>query len=106
MHGFGMRTYKKVGTDPALIRAYGRYQQFCSCLKLDWLFQLVLLSAFSMHTWRNNLRGKVPVHQLQPVQVCSSLSQVAFVLRDPRRGCPEDSMDDALSLMDRLADML
>ena len=29
LRGFGMRTYKKVGTDPQLIRRYRRYQQ-CS----------------------------------------------------------------------------
>lgn len=44
---FGMRTYKKVGTDPALLRCYATYQRFCSVLKLDWLLQLELL-AFSL----------------------------------------------------------
>ena len=41
--GFGMRTYKKVGADPALLACYQRYQQFCSFLKLDWLFQIALV---------------------------------------------------------------
>lgn len=44
---FGMRTYKKVGTDPTLLACYAAYQRFCSTLKLDWLFQLELL-AFSL----------------------------------------------------------
>lgn len=69
-------------------------------------FQLAIISSFSMHTWRNNLRGKIPVHFLQPVQVCSSLSQIAFVLRDPRRACPEEDVESALAKMDRLAAML
>jgi hypothetical protein len=38
-----MRTYKKVGADPALLACYQRYQQFCSFLKLDWLFQIALV---------------------------------------------------------------
>ena len=40
--GFGMRTYKKVGSDPVLLECYRRYQQFCTVLKLDLLFQLEL----------------------------------------------------------------
>ena len=44
---FGMRTYKKVGTDPALLACYQVYQRFCASLKLDWLFQLQLF-AFSL----------------------------------------------------------
>ena len=42
-----MRTYKKVGTDPALLACYQIYQRFCASLKLDWLFQLQLF-AFSL----------------------------------------------------------
>ena len=59
-----------------------------------------------MHTFRSNMRGKLPIGDLQPVQVCTSLSQVAAVLRDPRKACPEESADDALAAMDALADML
>lgn len=44
---FGMRTYKKVGTDPQLLACYSMYQRFCSTLKLDWLLQLEIL-AFSL----------------------------------------------------------
>ena len=40
----GMRTYKKVGTDPALLAAYQVYQRFCTMLKLDWLLQLQMLA--------------------------------------------------------------
>ena len=69
-------------------------------------FHLVVTSAFSMHTFRANLRGKLPIGNFQPVQVCSSLSQVAAVLRDPRKACPETSVDDAMAAMDALADML
>ena len=43
-NGLGMRRYKKVGTDPLLIRLYGRYQAFCSLLKFDLLLQLALLT--------------------------------------------------------------
>jgi hypothetical protein len=54
--GFGMRTYKKIGTDPVLLACYTRYQQFCSALKLDLLFQIQLaafcLLGFRALTWR------------------------------------------------------
>jgi len=54
--GFGMRTYKKVGTDPELLACYQRYQQFCATLKLDWLFQLEVLAfgflGFELWTWQ------------------------------------------------------
>ena len=57
-----MRMYKKVGTDPALIDRYRRYQQFCSCLKLDLLFQLSLVTVcvlgfdtFSWQWWLTSL---------------------------------------------------
>ena len=43
-NGFGMRMYKKVGTDPELIYLYLRYQRHCSILKLDLLFQLGILA--------------------------------------------------------------
>ena len=59
-----------------------------------------------MHTYRSNLRDKLPLDKLQPVQVCSSLSQVAAVLRDPRKGVPEEDVESAMDMMDRLADML
>ena len=56
LRGFGMRTYKKVGTDPALIRRYRRYQQFCSGLKLDLLFQAGVISlcvlGFDKFSWQ------------------------------------------------------
>ena len=41
---FGMRTYKKVGSDPELLACYQVYQRFSTTLKLDWLFQLQLLA--------------------------------------------------------------
>lgn len=69
-------------------------------------FQLVLISDFSMHTFRGHLRGKLPLGNLQPVQVCSGLSQVAAVLRRPREACPEDDIDGALAKMDAIADGL
>ena len=40
----GMRTYKKVGTDPTLLACYFVYQGFCTMLKVDWLFQIQLLA--------------------------------------------------------------
>jgi len=43
--GFGVRAYKKVGTDAQLLAAYESYQQCCACLKLDWLFQVALDTA-------------------------------------------------------------
>ena len=55
-----MRTYKKVGTDPQLIRRYRRYQQYCTCLKLDLLFQAALLCVcalgFDYFTWQVRVR--------------------------------------------------
>ena len=47
--------------------------------------------------------GKLPLGELMPVQMCRSIQQVAEVMRD---GLPKDKMDDDLSEMDRLADML
>ena len=59
LRGFGMRTYKKVGTDPLLIRRYHRYQQYCTCLKLDLLFQAALFCVcvlgFDYFTWQWSL---------------------------------------------------
>ena len=56
MPRFGMRTYKKVGTDPALLEMYSGYQRFGSILKLDWLLQIELLalSLLGLHEfgWR------------------------------------------------------
>lgn len=69
-------------------------------------FQLVFASQYSMMTFRSNLRGHLPLQALQPVQVVSSLSQCAAVLRDPRKHCPEVDVNDAIAMMDRLADML
>ena len=69
-------------------------------------FSLVVISAFHMHSFRSNLRGKLPLEKFQAVQVCSSLSQVALVLRDPHKGCPEEDLDSALDRMASLADML
>ena len=63
----GMRTYKKVGTDPILLKCYATYQQFCTMLKLDWLLQLQLL-AFSFlglqelsWQWWVTVGGQLPI---------------------------------------------
>ena len=40
----GMRTYKKVGTDPTLLACYFVYQRWCTMLKVDWLFQIQLVA--------------------------------------------------------------
>jgi len=44
-----------------------------------------------------------PLGEVQPVQMSRSIQQLAEVMRD---GIPADGTDDALSEMDRLADML
>jgi hypothetical protein len=69
-------------------------------------FQMIITSDFSMHTFRNYLRGKLPLGNVAPVQVCTSLSQVAAVLRDPDDACPADNMRKSMAIMDDLADML
>ena len=66
-------------------------------------FHLVFSSCFEMNTWKNFLRGKLPLGEVQPVQMSRSIQQLAEVMRD---GIPADGTDDALSEMDRLADML
>ena len=43
------------------------------------------------------------LNKVQPVQMSRSIQQLAEVMRD---GIPADGTDDALSEMDRLADML
>jgi hypothetical protein len=66
-------------------------------------YHLCFISAFDMNNWKRCLRGKLPFGELQPVQVCGTLMQVAHVMKE---GLPKDTMDDDLGKMDRLADML
>lgn len=66
-------------------------------------YQLCFLSAFDMNNWKRYLRGKLPMGELQPIQVCETLMQVAQVMKE---GLPKDTMDEDLDKMDRLADML
>ena len=67
-------------------------------------FQFVFTSCFNMDDWKGYLRGKIPMGELQPVQMCASLEQVAEVMQN---GLPKGAnLDDDLSEMDRLADML
>ena len=51
-------------------------------------------------------RSKMPVGEMQPVQVCSSRSQVAKVLLDGGVPSAAKALDDDLAALDRLADML
>ena len=74
--------------------------------KIAFGFQLIFISSYSMQTYRTNLRGHLRLDKLQPCQCVGSLSQCSGVLRDPMKFCPSDSADEAMSLMDRLADML
>ena len=66
-------------------------------------YHLCFVSAFDMNNWKRYLRGKLPLGELQPVQVCGTLMQVAKVMKE---GLPKDTMDDDLDQLDRLADML
>lgn len=66
-------------------------------------FHLVFTSCFHSNNWKQFLRGKLPFGELQPVQMCRSIQQVAVVMKD---GLPADNSMDALSAMDALADML
>ena len=67
-------------------------------------FHICFTSCFSMNDWKEFMRGKMPMGAVQPVQVCRSHQQVADVMR---LGVEvEANLDDALSEMDRLADML
>lgn len=68
-------------------------------------FHLVLTSCFSMHNWKDYFRGRLPIGEVQPVQMCRSIQQVADVMRNPAL-IPKDTMSDDLDAMDRLADML
>ena len=72
-------------------------------LSLQEGYHLCFISAFDMNNWKRYLRGKLPFGELQPVQVCGTLKQVAHVMKE---GLPKDTMDDDLGKMDRLADML
>ena len=66
----------------------------------DWYQGLEI----DMDDWKGYLRGKIPMGELQPVQMCASLEQVAEVMQN---GLPKGAnLDDDLSEMDRLADML
>jgi len=66
-------------------------------------FHLVFASCFSTDDWKQFLRCKLPLGEMQPVQVCHSIQQVADVIRF---GLLANETDTALSEMDRLADML
>ena len=65
-------------------------------------FHLVLISSHSMHSYAHNMRGRLSLGYLQPVQVCKSLTQVAAVLRDPKKACPDENVEDAMAKMDAL----
>ena len=60
-------------------------------------------SAFTANNWKRFLRGKIPMGEVQPVQMCSSLRQVMQVMK---HGLPDDTTDADLDALDRLADML
>ena len=66
-------------------------------------YHLVMISAFTANNWKSFLRGKIPMGEVQPVQMCSSLAQVMHVMK---HGLPDDTTDDDLAALDRLADML
>ena len=44
-------------------------------------FHLVLCTCFNKDQWREYLRGKIPMGEVQPVQVCKSTAQVALGTR-------------------------
>merc|ERR1719453_458221 len=66
-------------------------------------FQLVLTSCFTMDTYQQYFKAKLPLREVQPIQVMQTLEEVSAVLAD---GLPKDEMDDALAELDRLADLL
>jgi len=66
-------------------------------------FQLVITSGFNKDNWKTYLRGKLPLGELQPVQVCRSIMQVDSVLK---HGLPKDDSEDAFAKMNALADKL
>ena len=44
-------------------------------------FHFAFTSCFNMDDWKPYLRGKIPMGELQPVQMCSSLKQVGEVMK-------------------------
>jgi len=63
-------------------------------------FGIVLTSCFSMQTYREYLRAKLPFQWIQPIQVCgTSFEEVHQVMTN---GLPKDEMDDDLAMLDLL----
>lgn len=66
-------------------------------------FHLVFTSQFHQDNWKQYMRGKLPLGEVQPVQMCASLGQVVDVMHN---GVQTEDMDKAISAMDALADLL
>merc|ERR1712216_337512 len=72
----------------------------CSGVQVLEGFSIVLTSCFSMDSYKQYFKAKLPFAHLQPIQVMTSLEEVSAVLAD---GLPKDEMDDQLAELDRLA---
>jgi len=66
-------------------------------------YQLIVSSCFTMNTYKTYFRAKLPLQNLQPVQVMGSYEKVAAVLKD---GLEIDEMDEKLDMISQLADAL
>ena len=82
--GFGMRIYKKVGTDATLISAYASYQQFTSALRLDWLLQLALVALSVLAYARLSAPWLISVCLHVPLALCWLPAGLAAARREWR----------------------
>jgi len=64
---------------------------------------VVVTSCFNMNSYAQYLRNKLPLKDVQPIQVVQTSEKCALVLKS---GLDIEDVDDALDEMDRLADLL
>lgn len=70
-------------------------------------YHLILCTMLKSGQWRNLLRGKLPIGELQPIQLCPGLVQIQTAMQQyEETGGAQDDVDAALAAMDSLADML
>uniref|UniRef100_A0A7S4B813 Uncharacterized protein n=1 Tax=Chrysotila carterae TaxID=13221 RepID=A0A7S4B813_CHRCT len=87
------------------------YEQVGSTCLSDHLVQgevsegycVVVTSCFNMNSYAQYLRNKLPLKDVQPIQVVQTSEKCALVLKS---GLDIEDVDDALDEMDRLADLL
>jgi len=71
--------------------------------RVDEDYRLVITSCFTMNTYKDFFRSKLPLQHMQPIQVVRDHERVAMVLKG---GLPIDEIDDQLEMMSALADQL